>query len=338
MKSGNLKIGIIGYGRIGKIHYQNVINIIGPSKVAICDPKANDMASEFSDPSLLYTDYQSLISSFQPNAIYICSPTPTHFDIISECCQKNIHVFCEKPVHLNLDQLYDLRDKIDDSGILFHVGFNRRYDPEFTQLKDNLLMGDIGRLNQLHIISRDPGLPSLEYIQNSGGMFLDMSIHDLDMARHIVGFEVNDIYAKGAVMINDELRNFNDIDTATIILTFANDITCTIHNSRQAVYGYDQRIEAFGDKGLLKANNKPENHLELWNEASLHAAKPQHFFLERYSDSYRIETKCFIDHLLGYPSTHEIINIDDAIKATQLAIAADQSMRMNVVVNAPCDV
>jgi len=333
-----MKIGIIGYGRIGKIHYQNVIDLLDESHVSICDPKIANIKEDVSKYTPLHPDYHSLISTFKPNAVIICSPTPTHFSIIDHCCNKGIHVFCEKPVDLSIDQMYILKDLISNAGILFHVGFNRRYDPDFQLLKENILLDEIGKLHQLHIVSRDPGLPPIEYIESSGGIFMDMSIHDFDMARHLVGYEVNEVYAKGDVMIDDRLRDIGDIDTATIVLSFTNGVQCIIQNSRQSTYGYDQRIEAFGEKGLLKANNKLENRIELWNKSALQSAKPEHFFLERYAKSYQIEAECFLAHLSGKKGNHNLIQMNDAIKATQIAIAAKQSVDMKVAIEVPCDI
>jgi myo-inositol 2-dehydrogenase/D-chiro-inositol 1-dehydrogenase len=333
-----MKIGIVGYGRIGQIHYQNVSNLLGTHRVSICDPKVSQFKKYLPSEVKLYSDYQSLISDFEPDAVYICSPTPSHSEMISHCCKIGINIFCEKPVDLDIDEMFRLRDIINDAGILFHVGFNRRYDPDFIQLKEKILLGDIGKLHQLQIVSRDPGLPSMDYIQSSGGIFLDMSIHDFDMARHLVGYEVNEVYALGDVMIDDSLRALGDIDTATTILSFTNGVQCTIQNSRKATYGYDQRIEAFGENGLLRVKNKHENHIELWNEQSLHKSKPQNFFLERYADSYKIETNAFLDHLKGQRSNYDLVEIGDAIMATQIATSCKQSLDMKIAVQVPCEI
>ena len=333
-----MKIGIIGHGRIGKIHYRNVANILGANDVAVCDKMDDNLKSNISEKSTLYSDYQSLINEFKPNAVYICSSTPSHVEMIKYCCEKNVHVFCEKPISHEIDELFELRDIIHDAGILLHVGFNRRYDPEFISLKDRILLNDIGKLQQLQIINRDPFLPPMDYIKGSGGMFLDLSIHDFDMARHLVGYEVNELYAIGEAMNNDDLREYGDIDTSTTVLSFTNGVQCIVVNSRDASYGYDQRIEAFGETGLLKVNNRVENQIELWNNTSLQAAKPEYTFLQRYADSYRIETECFIDHLNGKRSQHDLITMDDTIMATQIAVSAQQSMEMKIAVQVPCDI
>lgn len=331
-----MKIGIIGYGRIGRIHYDNVIKHSKVEKVYVATPRPDTIDSTNIDPTSVYGDYKKMIEQETLNGIIICSSTPSHYDVIKACCNKGIDIFCEKPVDLDPDKIAEIASWVDESGILFHVGFNRRCDPHFSSMRDRILMGDVGKVLQMNIISRDPGLPSMKYIKSSGGIFLDMSIHDIDMARHLAQSEVVEVYAKGGVEIDNQLYEYDDVDTVTLVLTFENDVVCTIHNCRKATYGYDQRIEVFGTDGLLKAENVLKSSVQLWNKDGLHSDNLEDFFLERYADSYKIELDNFINAISGINVS--AASIDDALKATEIGIAAKQSLKMNSSLQVGCEI
>jgi len=315
--SSQLNIGIVGFGRIGQIHLRNVMSHPQVDTVSICDPKVVDLPTSI----IQYRHCDSLIQSEDLDAIIIGSPTPTHYDIIKSCCTMGINIFCEKPVDLDISKVRDISAMVERSGVLLQVGFNRRFDPDFSALKSHINEGLIGDIHQVTLFSRDPGLPSMDYIATSGGMMMDMTIHDFDMSRYLTGAEVNTVYTVGQVLIEDGLKKFNDIDTATTVLACDNGAVCTIHNSRSAVYGYDQRIEVFGSKGMLSADNTYQTQLRHWDSTGSTTTPPLNFFLERD----------FLSHLTD--RTSPSVSIEDAIRATEVAIAANQSMSEGTIVS-----
>lgn len=315
-----LKIGIIGYGRIGQIHLKN--SLIHPmvKRVSICDPKK----IEHSKSVAYYENYKDLISDERPDAVMICSPTPTHIEIIKYCCKKGVHIFCEKPVDLHLENIVRIGKKVKANNISLQVGFNRRFDPDFAQLKKRISEKEIGELYQITIFSRDPGLPTMDYIASSGGMMMDMTIHDFDMCRFLTDSEVSEVYAKGQIRVDKRLRKHEDIDTATVLLTMKNMVTCTIQNSRSSVYGYDQRIEVFGSKGMITVDNNNAHRMHVWTSDGAQSAPPLNFFLERYASSYKIELDAFVNSIVSQSKVP--VSLEDALKATTIATLANQSI------------
>lgn len=321
-----MKVGIIGFGRIGKIHFSNIKNIPIVTERSICDPKAHDLDNSVRQ----FADWKNLIDSTEPDAIIICSPTPTHFDIIKYCCKKKIHVFCEKPVDLDLEKIETLQEITKVSKIICQVGFNRRFDPDFSFIKNRLENRDIGQIQQITITSRDPGLPSMAYIASSGGMMMDMTIHDFDMFRYLSNEEAEKVYTSAAVLVDPALKKYNDIDTATTMITTVSGLTCTINNSRSAAYGYDQRLEIFGSKGMLSVDNNTEHRTKIWSSDGKSSSKPLNFFLERYAQSYKLELESFFDCIKH--NKDATVTIDDALKATKIAQMAMDSIKSGQVV------
>ena len=322
-----LNIGIIGIGRIGKIHLDNVSQHEQINNIFLCDPHNR---KEHHKGLKSYEDFRTMIKTESLDAVLICSSTPSHFEIILECCKRNIHVFCEKPVDLNIHKIADLKNEIAQAGIRFQVGFNRRFDPDFKALKSKILLGKVGQVHQITFFSRDPGLPNMEFIKTSGGMLFDQTIHDFDMARYLSGSEVTDVFTTGSVRVDQRLHDYNDIDTATTILKLENGITCTIINSREAIYGYDQRIEVFGTHGNLRVKNVTEHGLQFDGKNGNTNAPPMAFFLERYAASYKIEVNDFIRAIIE--KKEPTATIDDALEATKIAIAAQKSRLENRLV------
>ncbi len=321
-----MKVGIIGFGRIGKIHFDNIKQLTVVTQISICDPKSHDLDSSVEQ----FTNWKDLIDTVTPDAIIICTPTPTHFDILNYCCDMNIDVFCEKPVDLDIEKVTKINALATKSGIICQVGFNRRFDPDFAYLKERINNGDIGQVHQITITSRDPGLPSLSYIASSGGMLMDMTIHDFDMFRFLSDAEVKSVYTSASIKIDERLKEYSDVDTATTLLSATNGITCTIINSRSAAYGYDQRIEVFGSEGMLSVDNNHEHGTKLWTSNGATSSKPQNFFLERYAKSYKHEIAAFFDCIASKKDVP--ININDALKATQIARMAMESIETGQVV------
>lgn len=225
----------------------------------------------------------------------ICSSTDTHAQFIIEAAEAGKQIFCEKPIHLDLAEIDRALAAVEKAGVKLMIGFNRRFDANFRAVKQAIDSGQVGDLHILKITSRDPAPPPIEYIKVSGGIFLDMSVHDFDMARFLTGSEVEEVYVQSAVRVDPAIGEAGDVDTAIINLKFEDGTLCVIDNSRQAVYGYDQRVEAFGSKGMVQAENDFPNTHRLWTADAVSSEKPLHFFLERYMDAYATEIREFVE-------------------------------------------
>ena len=251
------------------------------------------MADELRIPSA-FKDHRAILEDDRIEAVVICSSTDSHAQMIEAAAVAGKHIFCEKPIALELAKIDRALAAVDRAGVKLQIGFNRRFDPSFRRLRDRVAAGEIGTPHLLRITSRDPAPPPIEYIKVSGGIFLDMTIHDFDMARYIIGSEVEEIYATGSVLVDAAIGDAGDIDTAMITLRFTNGVIGTIDNSRQAVYGYDQRVEVFGSKGAAIVGNVNNDQVVLYEAGGVHAANPKYFFLERYAVSYVDEMNAFL--------------------------------------------
>jgi len=255
-------IAVIGAGRIGKIHSEHLASMIpGAELSAIADVDLNaaqETAARFNIPTVV-SDYLELLDTPEIEAVVICSPTNTHAQIIQEAAAAGKHIFCEKPIDFDLKKVDLALKAVEKAGVKLMIGFNRRFDPNFRKVREMISQGKIGEPHMLLITSRDPAPPPMEYLKVSGGIFLDMTIHDFDMARFLMASEVNEIYVVGAAMVDPKISEIDDLDTVMITLRFANGAIGTINNSRKAVYGYDQRVEAFGSKGMAAAFNPPSD-------------------------------------------------------------------------------
>ena len=297
----NLKVGLIGAGRIGQVHAQTLSNFIPDVQLAIiCDlnlAAAQEFAHHFKIPKHT-RDLEVILQDKDIDAVVIASSTDTHIPIIHACAQAGKHIFCEKPVSIDLAQLDGALKVVHEEQVKLQIGLNRRFDGNFKHIRNLITANEVGQVHLVRITSRDPILPSLDYIKVSGGMFLDMTIHDFDMASYLIGGAVTEIYAHGQTLIDPAIREVGDIDTAVITLQFAEGTIGVIDNSRQATYGYDQRVEVFGSKGAAQANNKLPHDVILSNQSGIHSALPLHFFLERYMESYIEEMRAFVKAIL----------------------------------------
>jgi myo-inositol 2-dehydrogenase/D-chiro-inositol 1-dehydrogenase len=239
-------------------------------------------------------DYQAILENPEIEAVIICSSTDTHTQIIEDAAAAGKHIFSEKPIDFSLTRIDRALAAVKEAGVKLQIGFNRRFDANFARIREAVAEGQIGTPHILRITSRDPAPPPISYVRVSGGMFLDMTIHDFDMARYLIGGEVEEVYAVGGVRIDPAIGEAGDIDTAIITLTFANGVWGTIDNSRQAVYGYDQRVEVFGSQGMIRTGNDTPERTVLSNAQGVHSALPFYFFIERYTDSYIAEMAAFI--------------------------------------------
>lgn len=296
-----VRFGVIGAGRIGKLHAANLATRIRSAEVtAIADvdlSAAQTLAQSLRIPRA-EADYRRLLDDPDITAVAICSATDTHACLICDAAAAGKHIFCEKPIDFDLGRIDAALAAVARAGVTFQVGFNRRFDANFSQVRRMVADGKIGEPHLLRITSRDPGPPPMAYVRASGGLFLDMTIHDFDMARFLIGSEVTEVYTLGAVRVDPEIGAAGDLDTAIVTLRFANGVLGTIDNSRRAVYGYDQRVEVFGDGGMVTvSNNLPDQHVYS-NADGVHSAKPLYFFLERYNESYVTEMQAFVESVL----------------------------------------
>lgn len=291
------RLGVIGAGRIGKLHAENIALRLPEAEVAAIadvDLAAAQAAAARLRISRAVADYRHLLDDPALEAVVICSSTDTHAAIACEAAAAGKHIFCEKPIDLSLERIDQVLAAVERAGVHFQVGFNRRFDPNFAQVRRMVAEGKIGAPHLLRITSRDPAPPPLAYVRVSGGIFLDMTIHDFDMARFLMGSDVTEVYAAGSVLVDPEIGAAGDLDTVLVTLRFANGALGVIDNSRQAVYGYDQRVEVFGAGGMVAvANNTPDAHVYS-NADGVHSAKPLYFFLERYTESYINEMRAFL--------------------------------------------
>ncbi|MEL7589060.1 MAG: inositol 2-dehydrogenase [Prolixibacteraceae bacterium] len=324
-----IKVAVAGLGRIGKIHLKNLcrnfpeLEVIGVMDVA---DESKAIADSFNVP-VFTKNFDDLLTLGGLNAVVICSPTDTHADYSIRAAKAGKSVFCEKPLDLSVSRIKEVLQVVSEAGVKLMLGFNRRFDPEFLRIRELVLAGAVGDSQIIKITSRDPGPPPISYIRVSGGMFLDMTIHDFDMARYISGKEVAEVYAKAAVKVDPEIGHAGDVDTAVITLTFEDGSMAVIDNSRRAVYGYDQRLEVFGSKGMVQAdNNFPNNH-KLYTREGVSGDLPLFFFLERYDASYKLEMGEFVKALAT--GTEMPVNGSDGLKSVLIALAAQKSLAEN---------
>lgn len=324
--SKKLKIGIIGAGRIGKLHANNLVNRVPDAElIAISDvyaPAAKELAEKLNVPNW-YDDYHKILENPDVEAVFICSSTDTHSPISIEAARAGKHIFCEKPIDHDLDKIKVVLEEVKKAGVKYQVGFNRRFDRNFKHVHEVVQSGGIGDVQIVKVTSRDPEAPPLSYVKVSGGIFVDMTIHDFDMVRYLSGSEVTEVSAVGACLVNPEIGAAGDVDTCIITLRFANGALGVIDNSRQAVYGYDQRIEVFGSKGCITADNETPNNTTLYTADGVTKEKPLWFFLERYNDAFIAEENAFVDACLNDHPT--AVGAFDGLQPVRIAIAAKES-------------
>ncbi len=292
-----INIAVIGTGRMGSVHVSNLAQFVPEANlVAICDIRL-DVAQAVADKhgiTRVVKDYHELLEDKNIDAILIATSTDTHAFIMKDVAAAGKHIFCEKPLALDLKSIDESLDAVEKAGVKLQVGFNRRFDKSFKRVHDIVTSGEIGRPCILHIISRDPEPPAIEFLRVSGGMFLDMTIHDFDMARYLLG-EVEEVYAIGKVLVSPEFTDIGDVDTTVVTLKFADGTIGTIDNSRHAVFGYDQRLEVFCSNGIAMAGNESENTVVKGNSKGFHSSRIPHFFMQRYAPCYVDEVRQFIE-------------------------------------------
>jgi myo-inositol 2-dehydrogenase / D-chiro-inositol 1-dehydrogenase len=319
-----MKLVLLGAGRIGQVHAANIARHPLAELAVVVDVNqqaAAALASKYK--ARVVENAQAALAEKDIAGVLVCSSTDTHVEMIELAAKYGKPVFCEKPIDLDLAKVDSCLAKVKQAGVALVIGFNRRFDPHFKALKEGLDGNNIGHLEVLKITSRDPEPPPPAYAKVSGGIFRDMTIHDLDMARYLLDEEPVEIFATGSCLVDPEIGQAGDLDTVMLILKTASGKLCQIDNSRRAVYGYDQRIEAFGEKGMLMAGNPTPTTLQCFGQAAVSCDKPHFFFLERYQAAYRAELDHFIDVVAE--KTEPLVSGIDGRLALWLADAATRS-------------
>lgn len=296
-----LNLGLIGAGRIGRVHAANIVHRIPAAcLVAVADvvePAARQLADQFHIPAVS-PDYRDILADPAVDAVVVCSATDTHSQIIIDAAAAGKHIFCEKPIDHTLARIDQSLAAVEQAGVKLQIGFNRRFDANYARVRQAVVEGEIGAPHLMHIISRDPAPPPIEYIKSSGGIFLDMTIHDFDMARFLMGCEVTEVYTVGGVLVDPQIGAAGDLDTVLITLTFENGAYGVIDNSRRAAYGYDQRVEILGNLGSIATHNNYPNSAIISTAQAICRDLPYHFFMERYTESYVQELTEFVEAIV----------------------------------------
>ncbi len=326
-----INMAVIGAGRIGQIHAGNAARNPGVRLAGIADaiPEAAQNLAQALGSRVITVE--AIFADPSIDAVLIGSSTDTHADLIVRSAQAGKHIFCEKPVDLDLERARECEKIVRASGKACLIGFQRRFDPTFAAVKQRIEAGEIGELEALSVISRDPGPPPIAYLQRSGGIFKDMLIHDFDIFRWILGEEAESVYATASALVDAKIASeAQDADTTAVTLRTVSGKLAQIHTSRRAAYGYDQRFEILGAKGMLQANNHRPTEVVASGPDVVSVDKPEHFFLQRYEKAYRLELDHFIAVLAGQEKLR--VSIEDGVKALELADAATRSWKEGRIV------
>ena len=326
-----MRFGVIGAGRIGKIHGGNIARRSDCVVALVADADANAAHALAAATGAKVGSVEEIIAAKDIDAVAICSPTDTHADLIELAAKAGKAIFCEKPIDLSVERVRACLEVVRSSKVKLMIGFNRRFDPNFSSVRKRIQDGAIGQVEIVQITSRDPSPPPISYIERSGGLFRDMMIHDFDMARFILGEEPVSVSAFGSSLVDPEIGKAGDVDTAVVILQTKSGKVCEISNSRRATYGYDQRVEAHGSKGMLAANNIRETTVEHAGAHGITADKVLNFFLERYESAYRSELDAFVNAVKA--GAEPSPSGQDGLMALVLADAAYRSWKTGQTVS-----
>ena len=321
-------VGIIGAGRIGRVHVESISTQVKNARIkTLADPFMNEETSAWAKSmGVLNTvkDYKEIIEDPEIDAVLICSSTDTHSPISVEAIKAGKHVFCEKPIDHDVAKIQEVIDALKETDVKYQVGFNRRFDHNFEAVQQTVAAGKIGDTHIIKVTSRDPEPPCADYVKVSGGMFLDMTIHDFDMVRFLAGCDAEEVYVEAAVLVDPAIGEAGDVDTAVITLKMENGALAVIDNSRKAVYGYDQRAEVFGSKGMVATGNDTQSRAVISSADGVTGEKPLYFFLERYMEAYAKEVKCFVDAIENGNDTP--LGVMDGLKPVLMGLAAKKSL------------
>lgn len=319
-----VKLALLGAGRIGQVHARAISGIGGAALVAVADPLEAAASAVAHEYNCRVASIDEITGIEDLDGVLICTPTNTHADLIERFARQGRAVFCEKPVDLDLQRVKACLDVVREAGTPLMLGFNRRFDPHFAAVRKAIADGRVGTVEQVAITSRDPGLPPFEYIDVSGGIFRDMTIHDFDIARFLLGEEITGVQASASVLVDPRVAEHDDFDTVTVVMTTADGKQCTIQNSRRATYGYDQRLEVFGSAGMLTAENQRPVSIELANSEGFTRPQLHDFFMTRYMDAYAAEIRAFVRAISE--GTSPCPSGEDGLFALALAEAAIKSV------------
>lgn len=327
-------VALFGAGRIGRIHGSNIAALPGVTLKYVCDPVAESAALLAAQLGATVSTPEAVFADPSIDVVAIGSPTDTHSDLINRAAAARKHIFCEKPVDLSVPRAAACAEAVKAAGVACMIGFQRRFDPTFSAAKERLMRGEIGAPEMLVVTSRDPGAPPAHYLKGSGGIFRDMLIHDFDIFRWILCVDENDeadtLYASGSVLVDPEIAKVPDIDSSVVTIRTKKGRLCQINTSRRAAYGYDQRFEVLGSQGMLQCGNHRPSEVVQSDATGVHAEKPEHFFLQRYREAYRLEVTHFFECLQSGQRFRT--TIDDGVAAQKLADAAAQSLASGAVV------
>jgi myo-inositol 2-dehydrogenase/D-chiro-inositol 1-dehydrogenase len=323
-----VKVGIIGAGRIGKVHITSISTRVKDAVIkTVADPFLSEETAAWAMSMGVENttkDYMEIINDPEIDAVLICSSTDTHSPISIQAIKAGKHVFCEKPIDHDIDKIKEVVEALKGTGLKYQVGFNRRFDHNFEAVQQAVAAGKIGKPEIIKITSRDPEPPSLDYVKVSGGIFLDMTIHDFDMVRFLAGCDATEVYVEGACLVDPAIAEAGDVDTAVITLKMENGAIAVIDNCRKAVYGYDQRAEVFGSEGMVAVSNDSQSSAVISNANGVTGEKPLFFFLERYMDAYGKEIAAFIDAIVNDKETP--LGVEDGLKPVLMGLAAKKSL------------
>jgi len=326
MKKEKINIGIIGLGRIGEMHAKNICQSLPFFNLkSIADPAPNTDFTRNLEGAVISDNVDNIISDKTIDAVIVCSPTPTHYDIIKKCATQKKHVFCEKPISFSEDEIKELITIKNKENIFIQVGLNRRFDQDFVLAKEKMDSGALGDVHTIHITNHDASIPSFKFLKSSGGMLFDLCIHDFDMLNFLTGEKTKEIYVNGGVFIDKRLRDIGDIDNAIITLELESGVLCLIDSSRQTHYGYDQRIELFGSNGMISVENKKDNLYFFSDSKQTQSSKIKYSFIERYRDSYLNELEHFYNSIIS--NSVPSVGPENILSAIQVAEAGRQSLK-----------
>ncbi|EAA7003804.1 D-chiro-inositol-2-dehydrogenase IolG2 [Salmonella enterica subsp. enterica] len=335
-----LRCGVIGLGRVGKMHVENMYLLPQLDIICAADYFIEEMSDWLYSVNITsgYKNYQELLQRDDIEAVFIFTSTDMHEEIVTAAAQAGKHIFCEKPLSMNEDEQASMAvlRKVKEKGVTLQVAFNRRFDPQFHEVFELVRSGKIGRPQMIKITSRDPDLLPHDLIKRIGGLIFDFTMHDFDMARFMMQDEVSEVYVKGNTLIDPSLKNIDDVDTLAVMLTFRNGGYALIDNSRRAVYGYDQRVEVFGSEGMAYADNVSESTVKVFDSQHCIMKNPLPDFTVRYREAYRTEILHFIDSVLHH--TPVVCTGEDALLAQRIAIAAQQSLKSGLPVKITSDI
>ncbi|MDD6790370.1 MAG: inositol 2-dehydrogenase [Lachnospira sp.] len=327
-------VGIIGAGRIGQVHMTSISTRVPNARIKyVADPYMDEKKEAFARAhgvEKVTKDYKEVLADRDVDAVLICSSTDTHSPISLEAIAAGKHVFCEKPIDHDVEKIKEVIDALKKNPVKYQVGFNRRFDHNFRAVRAAIDAGKVGEEHIIRITSRDPEPPSPEYVAVSGGMFMDMTIHDFDMVRYLAGCDPVEVFVEGAVLVDPAIGEAGDIDTAVITMKMSNGAIATIDNSRKAVYGYDQRAEVFGSRGMAMTGNDAASTCIISNAQGVTGEVPLHFFLERYMDAYAEEIISFVNAIENDTDTE--LNVYDGLKPVLMAMACNKSLKEHRVV------